>query len=175
MDSNNLNILNFNASRTCSLVKINKFLEFLNEYDPIFVCIQEINVVGALKVFSSKFQVLINLEANANDGIGIVTLVKKGFPILDTIIGKNGRIIGAKVKDIQFWNVYPQSGSNFKKARETFFREDLCVLMANWKDHTKFVFELGDHNCTHRAIDSLNNSGQHLQPGLIKHLNVLSH
>ena len=172
MDSNNLNILNFNASRTCSLVKINKFLEFLNEYDPIFVCIQEINVVGALKVFSSKFQVLINLEANANDGIGIVTLVKKGFPILDSIIGKNGRIIGAKVKDIQFWNVYPQSGSNFKKARETFFREDLCVLMANWKDHTKFIFELGDHNCTHRVIDSLNNSGQHLQPGLIKHLNV---
>ena len=51
MDSNNLNILNFNASRTCSLVKINKIFEFLNEYDPIFVCIQEINVVGALKVF----------------------------------------------------------------------------------------------------------------------------
>ena len=99
MDSNNLNILNFNASRTCSLVKINKFLEFLNEYDPIFVCIQEINVVGALKVFSSKFQVLIK-EASATDGIGIVTLVKKGFPILDSIIGKNGRIIGAKVKDI---------------------------------------------------------------------------
>ena len=158
MDSINLNILNFNASRTCSLVKINRFLEFLNEYDPIFVCIQEINVVSALKVFSSKFQVLINVEANSNDGIGIVYLVKKGFPILDSIIGKNGRIIGAKVNDIQFWNVYPQSGSNLKKARETFFREDLCLLMANWKDHTKDLFELGDHNCTHRAIDSLHNS-----------------
>ena len=37
-----------------------------------------------------------------------------------------------------------------------------------WKDHTKYLFELGGHNCTHRAIESV----QTLQPGLIKHLNI---
>ena len=78
------------------LFKINRFLVFLNEYDPSFVCIQEINVVSALKVFSSKFQVLINVEANSNDAIGIVSLVKKGFPILDSI--QNVRTWGVDIK-----------------------------------------------------------------------------
>ena len=31
-------------------------------------------------------------------------------------------------------------------------------------------FKLGDHNCTHRASDSLHNSSQHLQPALVKHM-----
>ena len=38
--------------------------------------------------------------------------------------------------NIQIWNVNPQSGSGFKKDRETFFRETLCNLMMNWKDQT---------------------------------------
>ena len=49
----------------------------------------------------------------AKDAVGIVTLIKKGITILDSIIGKGGRIIGIKVKNIQIWNVYPKSGSNY--------------------------------------------------------------
>ena len=108
----------------------------------------------------------------AKDAVGIVTLIKKGITILDSIIGKGGRIIGIKVKNIQIWNVYPKSGSSFKNEREKFFREELCSLMMNWKDSTKYVFQTGDHNCIHRASDSLNNSGQHLQPALVKHMKI---
>ena len=172
MDFSAFNVLNFNASRTSNLSKIENFLSFLDPYDPIFVSIQEINIFNALKVFSKKFQVLVNIENDSKDGIGIVSLVKKGIPILDSIIGLNGRIIGLKLRDIQLWNVYPQSGSGFKASREKFFREDLCSLMMNWKDSTKYIIELGDHNCIHRDSDSLHNSAQHLQPGLIKHMQI---
>ena len=42
----------------------------------------------------------------------------------------------------------------------------------NWKDQSEYIFESGDHNCTHRLVDSLHNSAQHLQPGLIKHMQI---
>ena len=42
--------------------------------------------------------------------------------------------------------------------------------MMNWKDHTKYVVQSGDHNCTHRKEDSLNNQEQHLQQSLVKHM-----
>ena len=170
--SRNINIFNFNASRCSSLVKIRQFYDFLEQYDPILVSVQEINIVSALKVFSDKYQVLVNMEKDSVDGIGIATLVKKNIKIFDVIIGKNGRIIGIKLDNIQFWNVYPKSGSAHKKERETFFRETLCNLFMNWKDSSKFIFQSGDHNCTHREEDSLNNQQQHKQPGLIKHMQI---
>ena len=107
-------------------------MNFINQYDPIFVAIQEINIASALKIFSEKFQVLVNIEESSKDGIGIVSLIKKDINIVDTIVGVNGRIIGIKIKNAQFWNIYPQSGTNFKNRREVFFREDdpnniLCV------------------------------------------------
>ena len=129
MEIFSLTIMNFNASRTRNLNKIEFFVQFLESYDPIFVNIQEINTQSAIKVFSRNYQVIINLEMEAKDGIGIVTLIKKGIQISDLIIGKNGRIIGVKVKNIQLWNVYPKSGSSFENEREKFFREELCSLM----------------------------------------------
>ena len=95
-----------------------------------------------------------------------------GVHVKDQIIGNNGRIIGLWIENSQFWNVYPRSGSAFKKERESFFREDLTELYIQWKDCTKYIFQLGDHNCTHRLEDSLYNSPQHLQKGLISHLQV---
>ena len=144
-----MNIFNFNASRCRNTVKIQQFYEFFEPYDPTLVSIQEINVVSALKVFSDIYQVYVNVEQESVDGIGIVTLVKKDVKISDVIIGKNGRIIGVKLNCIQFWNIYPKSGSAHKKERELFFRETLCNLFVNWKDSTEFVFQSGDHNCTH--------------------------
>ena len=166
----NINIFNFNASRCSSIVKIRQFYDFFEPYDPSLVSIQEINISSALKVFSDKYQVLVNMEQKSMDGIGIATLVKKDIKISDVIIGKNGRIIGVKVNNSQFWNIYPKSGSAHKKERELFFRETLCNLFMNWKDSSEFIFQSGDHNCTHREEDSLNNRQQHMQPGLIKHM-----
>ena len=97
------NIFNFNAYRTRNVDKIDKFLTFFENYDPFFVFIQEINITSALKVFSGKYQVFINLEPESSDGIGIVTLVKKGIPVSDNIIAKNGRIIGLKILNLQLW------------------------------------------------------------------------
>ena len=122
-------IMNFNASRTSSLIKIRNFLNFINQYDPIFVAIQEINITSAIKIFSEKFQVLVNIEEGSKDGIGIVSLIKKDIHIVDTIVGANGRIIGIKIKDAQYWNIYPQSGTNLKNRREVFFREELTGYM----------------------------------------------
>ena len=73
-----LNYINFNASRNSNLRKIEGFLNFLKEYDPIIVTIQEINIRSSLKIFSDTFQVIINTEPESRDGIGIVTLIKKG-------------------------------------------------------------------------------------------------
>ena len=67
-------IMNFNASRTSSLIKIRNFLNFINQYDPIFVAIQEINITSAIQIFSEKFQVLVNIEESSKDGIGIVSI-----------------------------------------------------------------------------------------------------
>ena len=161
----NINIFNFNASRCSSIVKIRKFHDFFEPYDPSFVSIQEINIASALKVFSEKYKVLVNMEQKSKDGIGIATLVKKDIKISDVIIGNNGRIIGIKLNNIQFWNVYPKSGTANEKERELFFRETLCNLFMNWKDSSEFIFQSGDHNCTHREEDSLNNRQQHMQPG----------
>ena len=44
--------------------------------------------------------------------------------------------------------------------------------MMNWKDQSEYIFEFGDYNCTHRLVDSLHNSAQHLQPGLLKHMQI---
>ena len=172
MDSSFFNVFNFNAYRTSNLIKMEEFQRFIVSYNPSFVFIQEINVSNAIKVFSRSYQVFINLESNSKDGIGIVSLVKKGIYVSDCIIGKNGRILGLKIWNYQFWNVYPRSGTGFKNERELFFRETLCNLMMNWKDQSKYIFQLGDHNCIHRELDSLNNSKQHFQPSLVKHMQI---
>ena len=145
---------------------------FLMGYDPFMVCIQEINLTAALRVFDRKFQVFVNIEDGVKDGVGIFSLVKLGIKVRDIIIGLNGRIIGLLIDNSQFWNVYPKSGTHFKQERETFFREDLTELFSQWKDRTKYKFQLGDHNCTHRLEDSLHNAAQHIQPGLISHIQV---
>ena len=167
-----LKLININASRYSSVVKVEGIFRFIQEYDPFIVCIQEINIITALRVFSNKFQVFINIEDGTKDGVGMVSLVKQGVKVQDEIIGRNGRIIGLRIENYQFWNVYPKSGSGFKKERETFFREELTELFVQWKDSTKYIFQLGDHNCTHREEDSLYNGAQHLQKGLVSHIQL---
>ena len=116
----------------------------------------EINIRNATRYYQDQFQIIGNKDENQNDDIGILTLIKKGTPIKENILGENGRIIGTKLSECQIWNVYPPSGANFKSQREIFFREDLIHLMMNWKDQTRYIIQIGDHNCTHRDQDSVN-------------------
>ena len=168
-----LTILNINASQIGKKEKLNEVLAMINLYNPTIECIQEINVQTSLRYFQDYFQVVVNKEDNQLDNIGIVTLVNKKCNIEQNIIARNGRIIGTKLQECQIWNVYPISGSNHKQVREKFFREELIHYMMNWKDQTKYIIQAGDHNCTHRDIDSLNNPGQHKQPALIAEMKIL--
>ena len=127
----------------------------------------------ASRVFKEYYQVIINGDDNMGEGIGIMTLIDKNIYIEGTILGNTGRIIGIRLKNIQIWNIYPISGSGNKNKRELFFREDLINLMMNWKDESKYIFQVGDHNCTHRDQDSINNPKQHKQAGLIQQMKIM--
>ena len=89
-------IVNFNATRCGNSDKIRHLANVVEAYLPSIVCIQEINVRSALKEFSSRYQVFINLESDSRDGVGMVSLVKLGIKVDDVIVGYNGRIIGVK-------------------------------------------------------------------------------
>ena len=174
MAGSELKIISLNAHRIGRREKLVELREKILEKNPHVVYIQEIVVNAAIRVFNASFQVVINMEERAinGDGVGIVTLIKNGINISDFIVGAEGRTIGIKINNAQFWNIYPLSGTNNKTWRETYFRETLPNYMANWKDQTLFVNQGGDHNCIIRDIDSENNPRQHMQDGLIKHLQI---
>jgi len=81
-------MFNFNAFRCKNIDRIRSLYDFFEEYNPMFVFIQEISVSSTLRIFSDKFQVFVNIESEALDGIGIVTLVRKGIFVSDMIVGK---------------------------------------------------------------------------------------
>ena len=172
MTNKKVEFLNLNASRIGSFQRVNELLNFISLYDASFICIQEIDVFSAMRIFKGHFQIFTNYDLDRNSNIGIVTLVKYNIEVLDQLTSLDGRILGIKCKNVQLWNIYPLSGAENKKQRELFFRETLTNIMMNWKDHTKYIFQSGDHNCTYRKQDSLNNPVQHLQQGLISHLNI---
>ena len=167
-------VLSINASRIRNLGRIRELYAFIMLLDAEVVFIQEIYIAGALQVFSPHFQVYVNMEPRAydTDGVGIVTIIKHEIKVLENIIGSEGRILGLKIANVQLWHVYPISGSGFKKEREIFFRETLNNYMMLWKDSTKYVIQGGDHNATHRLVDSVNNQREKFQDGLVKHLTV---
>ena len=74
-------------------------------------------------LFEREYHVLVNIEQNAKDKVGICTLVHKSLKIEDYVIGVNGRIIGVKVGSLKFSNLYPKSGAQNRMAREKFFQE----------------------------------------------------
>ena len=167
-----LKTITANAHRITSKIRVTELLGLLRDKNPSVVYLQEIGVRMAAQVFGTQYQVFINVdeETMSMDGIGIATIVKKEIPVKDLILGDEGRTIGVKTKEGQFWNIYPKSGTENKKWRENYFREELPNMMTAWKDHTRWINLGGDFNCTHRLIDSLNNQGQHLQKGLQKHM-----
>ena len=140
---------------------------------PNIICIQEINIREAHNIFKDHYQTIINGDESMGEGIGIITLVEKNMHVEGKILGESGRIIGIKLRNMQLWNVYPISGSANKQRREIFFREELINLMMNWKDESKYIFQVGDHNCTHREVDSINNPTQHKQAGLIHQMKIM--
>lgn len=161
-----LKILNLNAYRMVDTTKIQGILSMIQMYLPSVVTIQEIHIVHALQVFSSHYQVIVNIEETAKDKIGMCTLVSKEIKIRDTVIAANGRIIGVKLKQVQIWNIYPKSGSQHKNLREIFFRQDLTDSFKIWNNKPSQLVIIGDYNCIHREKDAMNNP--QVQPGLIK-------
>ena len=170
--NNFFKILSLNARRAERFDKIINIKNFCELYSPHVICFQEIHIQTALKVFSEQYQVFINFHTLQD--VGIVTVIKNELKVIDFTMCEEGRIIGIKLPNVQVWNVYAASGSNNKKARETFFRESLPNLMTLWKDQSLHVLQLGDHNCTQRNTDSENVlwQKQHVQPGLKTHMDL---
>ena len=167
-------LFNFNAYRATSFDRIKFLRSIFERYDADIVSIQEIHVKNSLIAFRDSYHVLINIEKDSRDGIGIVTLIRKNVTLKDVIVSDNGRIIGVTSGDIQHWNIYPKSGTNNRNLREVFFNEELTNLMTLWRYRTRFTFVSGDFNCTHRLCDSRNNSKSHLQPGLCQFMKNFS-
>ena len=64
------------------------------------ISIQEIDINGAITIFSSKYNVFVNPGDNSSDGISIVTLVRKKFIVEDFVVGGKGRILGVRLGDL---------------------------------------------------------------------------
>ena len=73
-----------------------KSQEFLHD----IISIQEIDINGAITIFSSKYHVFVNPGDNSSDGIGIVTLVRKKFIVKDFVVGGQGQILGVRLGDL---------------------------------------------------------------------------
>ena len=118
MDSK-LKILTANAHRISSKNSINVFLDLLKDINPTVAYIQEIGVKMAVQVLGAHYQIVINADENTmgRESIGIATLIRKGIQIKDVILGDEGRTIGIKTRNVQFWNIYPKSGTGNKKWR----------------------------------------------------------
>ena len=120
-----LKIISINFCRIRNGSKILEILEKFEKYGIDIYCIQEIDVESAVKYLKNKYQIIINWDLSSKSKVGIVTLVKKGLILKDTIVGQNGRILGIKLQNCQIWNIYPPSGSEFRKAREIFFNDTM--------------------------------------------------
>ena len=167
MDNSILKIFNFNASRISSLQRVRAIKSVFEAFDADIISIQEIDIKSSVIIFAASYHVFVNLENEAKDSIGIVTLVRKTIRVKEFNIGANGRVIGLIVGNFQHWNVYPRSGTNNKVWREKFFRETLFDYLSVWSNRSRYCLLAGDFNCTNRMIDSVNNQNGHYQPGLV--------
>ena len=165
MDS--LKIFNFNASRISSLQRIRAIKSIFEAFNADVISIQEIDIKSSVIVFGASYHVFVNLENEAKDSIGIVTLVRKTIKVKEINIGGNGRVIGLLVGNFQHWNVYPRSGTNNKVWREKFFRETLFDYLSVWSNKSRYCLVAGDFNCTNRMIDAAHNQNLHYQTGLV--------
>ena len=90
MDNPILKIFNFNASRISSLQRIRSIKSVFEAFDADIISIQEIDIKSAVMIFSQSYHVFVNLENEAKDSIGIVSLVRKTIRVKEFIIGGNG-------------------------------------------------------------------------------------
>ena len=164
---NSFVVCSLNTRRFENFDKVLDIKRFCEVENPDIICLQEISVETALKVFYRDYNVIINCDQNK---IGIATIVKKEHEIHDVIISSDGRIIAVKLSNLQVWNIYAPSGSENKKQRNIFFRENVSNLMSLWKDQTSRTIQMGDFNCTQRMEDSENEKYQksHIQEGLLE-------
>ena len=90
MDRPILKFFNFNGSRMSSLQRIRSMKAVFEALDSDIISIQEIDIKSSVLVFSNAYHVFVNLDNEAKDAIGIVTLVKRSLKIKDFIIGGSG-------------------------------------------------------------------------------------
>ena len=70
-------VLNINASRICTENRIITLFNYIQLFSPGIVCIQEIDVRMANKIFKREYQVFCNYDQNESGYTGAVTLIRK--------------------------------------------------------------------------------------------------
>ena len=108
-----LKTLTANAHRIVSKNRVTELLGLIRDKNPSVAYIQEIGIKMAIQILGPHYQIFINLdeETMGLDGVGIATIVKKEIPVIDIFLGEEGRTIGVKTREGQFWNIYPKSGT----------------------------------------------------------------
>lgn len=138
--------LNINGIR--SVVTQSLFKNFLFDQDIDVALLQEINDDN-LDFLLPQYKYVSN-PGEHNRGTAIVY---RAHLIASNIEQSPcGRIIGLKVNEIQFVNIYAPSGSNQRQERLNFFSNDIVYYLRNTRLHTALG---GDFNC---VVDSQDQS-----------------
>lgn len=132
-----------------------------------FVWSNDIDIVFLQEVAFENFSFLSTHTAFVNisdDNKGTAILVRRNIDFSDVLLNPNGRISSIRIGEINFINIYAQSGSGFRKQRDMLFTQDVLVHLS--QDGPNVI--LGDFNCILLKKDS-NGTVKNISQGL-KHL-----
>lgn len=161
-------IISWNVNGLRSIIKKGKFYEFVNEYNPDIICLQEVRATPDQVIFTSKFtseysfQIFNNPDIKKGySGTSIFSKIKPircnkgiGIPNCDT----EGRVITAEFEEYFIVTVYvPNSKQNLERIEYRINEWDL-----NFRNYLtnleieKPVIVCGDFNTIDSEIDIYN-------------------
>ncbi len=108
------------------------------DYDVVFlqeVCFEDFS-------FMFGFECLVNLGPAKR---GTAVLLRAGLPFRDPLFSECGRIISFLLENVTYVNVYPVSGSQYKRERNIMFLNEITVHINRQNANELFIG--GDFNC----------------------------
>jgi exonuclease III len=113
-----------------------------------FIINKDSDIVFLQEVVFTNFNLMFGYETIINIGTaprGTAIFIRSGIQYRDLLLSTCGRIISFAIEDTVFTNVYPISGSQYKRERRDFFLNDI-ISHLNKPNTTKYIIG-GDFNC----------------------------